>query len=161
MSRRSRRVSLYGLGGAAAAALIYGGWLRASLADADTLASCADAELRMGLYESASRTAAAALAQSPRHLHALLIEAHCRDRQGDPRGSRERYRQALAVVADPDLSTEIRIALALEARNRGALPEARDLLEIARPKAAAIASKLAAMADLVRQDLKSGGEVGR
>lgn len=138
-----RRVALYGPGTLAVAALVYAGWFRGTTADADTLAGCADVEMRMGLFETASRNASAALEADPRHLQALLIDAHCKSRLEDWEHARDRYRQALALVTDPDLTTEIRVALAMIARERRAWQEGEDTLALASPRSPELAAKVA------------------
>src|SRR5262245_47141269 len=116
IGRGRTRFALYGPSTLAVAVLVYAGWIRRATADADTLAACADAEMRMGLFETASRSATLALEVEPHHLQAVLVDAHCRNRMNDLDSARDRYRQALALVTDPDLGAEIRIALALIAR---------------------------------------------
>jgi tetratricopeptide (TPR) repeat protein len=149
----TRRVALYGAAFLAAGPLVYGGWIHRPGPDAGTLVSCADLEMRLGQVELATASASAALLRDPHNHHALLIEAHCRTRLGSSDCARERYQQALALTTDPDLAAEIRVALALDARERGAPREAADQLALAAPPHPEAAAKVAYAAGLVAEDL--------
>jgi Flp pilus assembly protein TadD len=160
-TRAARRVALYLPAAAVAAGLVWAGWLREQPADPDTLASCADIEMRSGLFEPALRKTSEALRADPRHLHSLLIEAHCWDRLGDREASMNRYRQALALVTDADLLAEIRIALALGAMDDKRLEEARDVLSLARPAKDEVLAKVDAVGREIEGRLKSAAPSGR
>ena len=151
--RASSRIVLYGGGALLAAALAYAGWFRKETADAGMLASCAQAEMSMGLFQVAHERAEQALAMEPNNLHALLVDAHCRNNMKDADGARDRYRRALPLcAADPDLNVEVRVALALDALNRNAPKDAKDLfVGIAPPPGAEARVKLAYVRGLAEE----------
>jgi len=159
-NRAARRVALYVPAALVAAGLLWAGWLRRERPDVDTIVSCADAEMRLGLFESAHAQAAEALAKEPHNLHAILIEAHCLNRLGMSNESRDRYRQSLALVDDADLGAEIRLTLAAKALEERHPREALDLLALAHPAAKEISAKVDAVADLARRADVGSSEPG-
>lgn len=129
-TRLVARAALYGAGLAAACGLAYAGWFRTPEADADTILSCAQAELAMGLWKEAQSKARQVLTSDPENLHALLVDAHCRTLAGDHCGARASYERALGSPnADADVQAEIRVALTLDALRRDDLAAARSVLE--------------------------------
>ncbi|MGH7149172.1 MAG: tetratricopeptide repeat protein, partial [Planctomycetota bacterium] len=107
-----RRVLLYGsalplTAGLAAAAL----WRPAP--DCDTLATCAEVELRTGLVEEARRKSAEVLAREPDHFLALLVDGGCAEVLGEKERAADRYERALRGVPEERLRPPILLSLAL------------------------------------------------
>ncbi|HET6202095.1 MAG TPA: tetratricopeptide repeat protein [Planctomycetota bacterium] len=107
-----RRLLLYGTAlpltaGLAAAAL----WQ--PLPDCDTLATCAEFELRSGLLEEAAAKAAAVLERDPDHFLGLLVDGGCAELRGEEARAAARYERALAVAPEAQGRPRILLSLAL------------------------------------------------
>ena len=107
-----RRLLLYGLALPLAAALSAAALWRPP-ADCDTLASSAEIEMRVGLYEEAERLCAEVLEREPSHLRALLVSGACAEFRGEKERACERYRRALAATDDAAVSADLSASLAL------------------------------------------------
>ncbi len=154
-----RRIVLYGTATLLSAALLWAGFGERPSADAATLASCAELEMSLGLFESASQKARQALQAEPHDLRALLVEAHCLQQLGDLEGSGDRYRQSLALTDDLDVAAEIRVALALQAQRLGRLDDARDHLAAAHARHdASTIQKVAYVRGVIARDASDRGE---
>jgi tetratricopeptide (TPR) repeat protein len=107
-----RRLLLYAsalplTAGLAAAAL----WRPAP--DCDTLATCAEFELRSGLVEEAARKTAEVLAREPDHFLALLVDGGCAEMRGEKERAAGRYERALPGAPEERLRPPILLSLAL------------------------------------------------
>lgn len=131
-----KRLFLYGIGASVVSAFAYGAWIYKPGADRETVVSCAEFELKMGLAAEAKKRIESVLAEDPDNLHAILIDAHCRTLLKDPNGARDRYLQALPLCNGyPDLETEVRVALSMDSIQNQQYQKAKEYLKSAKTPA--------------------------
>ena len=125
--------------------------------DVDMLISCADVQMRMGLFAAARDFTAKVLVQDSDHIQALLMDAYCAERTGRDEEALRRYTALFERVSHPDQLAELCISQALLLCRTGEPQKGIEVLRKASPLDPAIQAKL----DLARGLCwESGGQQG-